>query len=239
MMRSVLAIAARDLRASFTSPVAYVALTIFLLAANGIFFRGFFLIGQADLRFLFDLLPWLFLLFVPAIAMGAWAEERRQGTLELLLTLPVRNADLALGKFLARLALLAIALLLTAPTALSVSLLGPLDWGPVAGGYAGLLFLGAADLSLGLAISALTRSQIVAFLAAFAGCFVMLLLGAPFLAAGSQGVTAQLLGYLGLGTHFASISRGVIDSRDVVYNLTFIGICLYLNAKALGLRGRR
>jgi ABC-2 type transport system permease protein len=239
MSASAIAIAWREFRASFRSPIAYVVLAVFLVAVNWIFFRAFFLVGQADLRVFFDVAPWLFLFFIPAIAMGKWSEERRIGTIETLFTLPLCNRDLVLGKFFAGLLLLAAALALTLPLAASVALVGDLDVGPVIGGYAGLLLLGSAYLAVGLTASALTESQVVAFITGAAGCFVALILGTPFAAGGTAGLATQAMAYLGLGTHFASIARGVLDSRDIIYYASFIGFFLFLNVKALEYRGRR
>ncbi len=232
-MNSMLIIAWREFRAYFTSPIAYVYLTVFLVAVNWLFFRGFFIMGQADMRLLFDMLPWVFLFFVPAVAMGKWAEERKQGTLEIIFTLPVRNIDIVVGKFLAGMGLIASALALTLPAALTVSLVGNMDWGPVIGGYVGALLMSGAFLALGLLVSALTDSQLIAFVGGVAACFVMLIIGTPFVTGDPSGPIAAMLAYAGLGSHFASISRGVIDSRDILYYASFIGFFMYLNLKVL------
>jgi ABC-2 type transport system permease protein len=228
-MKNILTIAWREFTAWFISPIAYVTLTVFLVAASGLFFRGFFAMGQADLRLFFDMMPWFFLFFAPAIAMGTWSEERMSGTIETLLTLPVHDSAVVIGKFLAAVGLIATALTLTLPVALTVAVVGDLDWGPVIGSYLGTLFLGSAFLAAGLAISAATESQIIAFIGGIACGFVLLLIGTPIITGGSVNWFAQLLQYLGLGTHFTSIARGVIDSRDVIYYLSVIGIALYVN----------
>ncbi|MFH1829981.1 MAG: ABC transporter permease subunit [Pseudomonadota bacterium] len=238
-MTFIFTIARREFKAYFLSPIAYVYLIVFLVAVSWFFFRAFFIIGQADMRVFFEMIPWIFLFFAPAITMGKWAEERKQGTLETLFTLPVRDAEIVIAKFLAGLALLATALVLTIPIALTVALLGNMDWGPVIGGYIGALLLGGAYLSIGLLISALTESQIIAFIGGLAGCFVMLVIGTSFIAGDASGSFAHFLQYMGLGTHFASIARGVIDSRDVIYYLSVIVLFLYLNLKVLKVRARR
>lgn len=238
-MNSIWTIARREFTAYFTSPIAYVYLITFLVVTTWIFFRTFFLFGQADMRPFFGLMPWVFLFFVPAVAMGKWAEERRQGTLEILFTLPLRDRDIVIAKFLAGLALIATALLLTVPIALTVAAVGDLDWGPVIGGYLGLLFLGGAYLSIGLVLSACTENQIVAFILGVVACFALLMIGTPLIVGGASGLTTQALQYLGLGTHFESIARGVVDSRDVIYYLSAIGFFLYLNLKVLETRARR
>jgi ABC-2 type transport system permease protein len=238
-MRNTLIIAWREFKAYFLSPIAYVYLVVFLVAVSWFFFRTFFIIGQADLRMLFDMMPWVFLFFVPAVTMGKWAEERKLGTLETLFTLPVRDVEIAAAKFLAALALVALSLALTIPIALTVALLGNMDWGPAVGGYVGCLLLGGAYIAIGLVVSALTDSQIIAFVGGVAACFLMLVVGTPFVTGGGASGFAQFLQYLGLGTHFASLSRGVIDSRDVIYYLSIIGFFMYLNIQVLKARARR
>jgi len=238
-MRNVITIAWREFKAYFLSPIAYVYLVVFLVAVNWFFFRTFFIIGQADLRPLFDMMPWIFLFFVPAVTMGKWAEERKLGTLETLFTLPVRDVEIALAKFLAALMLVALSLALTTPIALTAALLGNMDWGPAVGGYVGCLMLGGAYIAIGLVVSALTESQIIAFVGGVAACFAMLVVGTPFVTGGGTSAFTQFLQYLGLGTHFASLSRGVIDSRDVIYYLSVIGFFVYLNLQILKVRARR
>lgn len=237
-MRSIWTIARREFVAYFISPIAYVYLITFLVITSWLFFRGFFLIGQADMRAFFGMMPWIFLFFVPAVAMGKWAEERKLGTLEILCTLPIRDAEIVIGKFAAGLGLIVTALVLTLPIALTVWLVGDLDWGPVVGGYIGLIFLGGAYLSVGLTISSLTENQIIAFILGVAVSFVLLIIGTPIIVGGGRGLLTQALQYLGLATHFSSIARGVIDSRDVVYYLSVIGFFMYLNFKAVRTRAR-
>lgn len=233
MMSTVWSIAKKEFLAYFRSPIGYVVLVTFLVLSAFLFFKSFFLIGQADLRSFFLLLPWIFLFYVPAVAMGKWAEERRQGTLELLLTLPVSDRDVVLGKFFAGLGLIGAALACTVPMACTVAALGDLDWGPVIGGYLGLLFVGGGYLAIGLVVSSLTQNQIVAFIAAVVCCFLMLIIGEPiFTAALPPGLVGPVQ-YLGLSYHFASIGRGVIDVRDIAYYLSFIGFCLWINYRVI------
>lgn len=228
-MNTITAVARREFLAYFRSPIAYVFLTTFVVLTCFLFFRGFYLIGQADLRPFFMLMPWIFLFFIPAVAMGKWAEERRQGTLELLLTLPINDRDVVLGKFFAGLGLVAAALVSTLPVALTVSLLGNLDWGPVVGGYVGLLCLGGAYLSVGLVVSSCTHNQIIAFILGVAVCFVLLIIGEPIVTVAVPDWLVTPMQYAGLGYHFASIGRGVIDSRDLIYYISVIGFFLWMN----------
>lgn len=238
-MKTILIIARREFAAYFTSPIAYVYLTTFLVVVNWFFFRSFFLIGQADMRVFFGLMPWVFLFFVPAVAMGKWAEERKQGTLEIMFTLPVRECDVVVAKFFAGLLLIAVALVLTLPIAITAAFTGSLDFGPVVGGYLGLFFLGGAYLAIGLVISALTENQIIAFIVGVVVSFFLLIIGTPFVTGGASGILARAVLYLGLGTHFESITRGVVTSRDIIYYLSVIGFFLFLNLKALETRARR
>lgn len=235
-MKPIWTIAKREYKAYFLSPIAYVYLITFLVIMNLLFFRGFFLVGQAELRPMFALMPWVFLFFAPAVAMGKWAEEKKFRTLELLLTLPVKDYQVVVAKFLAGLALIASAILLTLPVAITVSLIGDLDWGPVIGGYLGAVLLGGAYLSIGLFFSSLTENQIIAFILGVVGCFVLFAVGFPIIIGGAKGIVAGTMQYLALGEHFHSIARGVIDTRDVIYYLSIIGFFLFLNLKVVKAR---
>jgi ABC-2 type transport system permease protein len=235
-MNGLFTITAREFKSYFLSPIAYVYLITFLVVTNWVFFHGFILIGQADLRPLFTIMPLIFLFFAPAVAMGRWAEERKLGTLELLLTLPVKDWQAVMAKFMAGVALVAVAVLLIMPAVITADLVGNLDWGPIVGGMLATVLLGGAYLSIGLVFSALTENQIIAFILGVVGCFAMLVIGTPLVAGGSGGIWASVATYAGLGTHFQSIARGVIDTRDIVYYLSVIGFFLYLNLIVLRTR---
>jgi ABC-2 type transport system permease protein len=221
-VNKIRAVALRELRAYFNSPIAYVFLLVFAGTALFTFFNieAFFARGQADLRGLFESIPLLTLLLVPALTMRLWAEETKQGTIETLLTFPVRDVELVVGKFLASWALLAVALLLTLPLAVTVSFLGDLDWGPVIGGYLGALLLGAAYLAVGQFISAVTENQILAFILAFVFCLALYGLGTELFSGLFSDSTGAILRALGSGSRFESIARGVIDLRDILYYLS-------------------
>jgi ABC-2 type transport system permease protein len=238
-MNRIQAIASRELRSYYNSPIAYVFLLVFAGAALFTFFNvnTFFSRGIADLRGLFGAIPLLMVLLVPALTMRLWAEERKQGTLELLLTLPARDHELVLGKFLASWALLASGLGLTVVLPITSSTLGPLDWGPVVGGYVGALLLGAAYLAVGQFVSATTENQILAFILALVVCLGLYGLGLDSFAGLFPDRTAALLRGLGTGSRFASIARGVIDVRDLVYYLSLTGFFLVASVGAL--RARR
>lgn len=228
-MNGLFTIAGREFRSYFSSPIAYVFLVAFLVVVNWVFFHGFFLIGQADLRPLFTIMPLVFLFFAPAVAMGRWAEERKAGTLELLFTLPVKDWEAVVAKFVAGLMLILVAVLLITPAVVTAELVGDLDWGPVIGGMIGTVLLGGAYLSISLVFSALTENQIIAFILGVVACFVMLVIGTPLVVGGYGNIWASFVTYAGLGTHFQSIARGVIDTRDIVYYFSIICFFLYVN----------
>ncbi len=232
-MKTIRTIAQREFLAYFTSPIAYVFLIAFLVVTQWLFWRSFFVMGQNNLRGFFSLMPWVFLFFIPAIAMGRWAEEKKDGTIEILFTLPLKKWGAVLGKFLATLGLLTTALFLTSPMVATLALLGHLDFGPIVGGYLGLLFMGGAYLAIGLWVSSLTENQIIAFIVAVVITFILLLCGEPIFTTGLPPLAASFFKYLGLNTHFDSIERGVIDTRDCLYYLSLIFLFLYFNGLAL------
>lgn len=236
-MRNIVTIARREFFTYFSSPLAYVYLIAFLVVVNWLFFRSFFVMNEAQVRGMFGLMPWIFLFFVPAVAMGKWAEERKQGTMEILFTLPVRDIEVVIAKFFAGLGLIATAVIATIPIPITVSLIGSLDWGPVIGGYFGLILLGAAYLSISLFLSSLTESQIIAFILGVVVSFGIFIMGTPIIGSGN-GLLGSFLQYLGLGWHFESIARGVVDTSDVIYYLSVIAFFLFLNLKALETRKR-
>ncbi len=235
----ILAITKKELRAYFGSPMAAIFIGVFLFAALFTFFwiETFFARNTADIRPLFRWLPVLLLFLVSALTMRQWSEEQRMGTLETLFTLPVSTTRLVAGKFLAVLLLVALALALTLGLPVTVSLIGPLDWGPVIGGYLGALLMAAAYIAIGLFISSRTDNQIIALI-------LSVLVSGLFYLVGSSGVTdffgtsaANLLRAMGTGSRFASIERGVIDLRDVVYYLSLTGV--FLAANVLSLESKR
>jgi len=234
-MNRVRALSTREFRAFFNSPIAYVFLLAFVGAALFTFYNvnAFFARGLADLRGLFEAIPFLMLLLVPALTMRLWAEEEKQGTIEVLLTLPAKDHELVLGKFLASWYLLAAALGLTLILPIVVTTLGNLDWGPVIGGYVGALLLGAAYLAVGQFVSALTENQILAFILALFVCMALYGLGTEVFTGLFSDRTAAVLRALGTGSRFESIARGVIDLRDLLYYLSLTLFFLVLSVGAL------
>lgn len=235
-MRNIWTIFKKEFRSYFNSPIAYIVITVFLVLNSWLFFRGFFILNQADLRSFFALQPWLFLFFVPAITMRLWAEEKRQGTYEILLTFPVSDWEVVFGKFLAGFAFLAIAVFLTLSLPLTVSYLGNPDTGPITGGYVGTLLMGAAYLAIGLFASSITVNQIIAFIVGITISFFFLIIGEPIVLFSLPSWLVPFFEYLGLGKHFASVGRGVIDTRDIIYYSSLIFFFLLLNTQVISSR---
>ena len=229
----------RELTGYFGSPVAYVFIVIFLLLTGFFTFyiSNFFESGQADLKAFFQWHPWLFMFLVPAVAMRLWAEERRLGTIELLLTLPVTVTEVILGKFLAAWCFIGIALLLTFPLVLTVIYLGNPDLGVIACGYLGSLLMAGTFLSVGSMTSALTRSQVVSFILAVVACLFLILAGfapVPSVLSGWAPVwLIDLVSSTSVLSHFASISRGVLDARDLLYYVSVMIFMIFLNGVIL------
>lgn len=222
----------KELKSFFNSAVAYVILTLFLFITGWFFASNLFLANQADLRDIFGaIVPMILLFFVPAITMRMIAEEKKSGTIELLVTLPVRDIEIILGKYLAALILLGSALALTFAYPLTISVLGHPDHGALVGGYLGLFLMGAAYLAIGLFTSGLTPNQIVAFITGFVIIFVLYMLDKVIIV--FPATIASILEYVSVGYHLDNLARGVIDSRDVLYYLSLIGLFLFLAVRSL------
>jgi ABC-2 type transport system permease protein len=233
-MNAILTICRREVQAYFNSAIAYLFVTVFLLLAGWFFFSGFFVQGQADIRGLLELTPLMFLFFVPALTMRLISEEKRAGTLELLVTYPVRDHEVILGKFLAAMVLLAVAVAGTFAYTLTVSALGDLDQGMVVTGYLGMLLMGAAYTAIGLLASSLTQNQIVGFILGIGMILVLFLLDKVL-----YFIPARLVGlfeFLSIDAHYHSMIRGVVDSRDLIYYGSVITLGLYLASLSLGRR---
>jgi ABC-2 type transport system permease protein len=224
-MRQVRHIFKKEFRTYFVSPIAYIVISIFLLVTGWFFFSTFFLYNQASLRNFFALLPITFAFVVPAVTMRLFSEELNVGSYEILLTMPVTFQEVVLGKFLAAVVFIAAMLIPTLAYPITVSFVGELDWGPVAGGYIGAILLGAAFAAIGLFASSLTRNQIIAFIIGTAICFSLTLLDKMLFLLPQSLV--GLLEYLGADFHFENISKGIIDSRDIIYFLSVSFVALY------------
>lgn len=226
-------IAKKELRGYFNSPIAYLFITAFLVFSSWFYFRGFFLGQAATLRPFFSVLPWVYLFLIPAITMRLWSEEQKLGTIENLLTAPVTEWEAVLGKFFASFGFLAITLALSFILPILLFFIGFPDWGMIVTGYFGALLLGAAYLAIGLWISSLTNNQIIAFIFSVVLIFILFVIGEPIVLQTTPAFLVPLFKYLGMGDHFNSMLRGVIDSRDLVYYLTVIGFFLYFNVTSL------
>jgi ABC-2 type transport system permease protein len=230
---NIRAIAKRELAGYFTSPVAYVFLVIFLLLTGFFTFTvgSFFERGEADLSSFFGWHPWLFLVLVPAIGMRVWSEERRSGTMELLLTMPVNPWEAILAKFIASWIFLAIALALTFPVVITVNVLGDPDNGRIAAAYCGSLLLSGAYLALTCMTSAITRNQVIAFILSVVLCLFLILAGfnpvTDMLTRWASPALVEAVAAFSVVTHYDSFQKGVLDARDLLYFLSVIGFALF------------
>ncbi len=232
MFSNTMTFAGRELKSYFNSPIAYIVIVLALVISGWLFFLNFFISGQATIRgLLTGSMPLVFMIFVPAITMRLIAEEKKSGTIELVVTLPVTDWEIVLGKYLAALVLLTITIIMTFTYPITIGMLGDPDGGAVAGQYLGLFLLGATYLAIGLFASGITANQIVAFLTA-------IVLIAAFYLVGNfvvffPGPLASVLEYIGVNYHFQNLARGVIDTKDLVYYAGMIFLFLFLAVRSL------
>jgi len=241
-MSGVMAVFKRELASYFATPIAYVFIVIFLIASGlcTFFFLGFYETGQADLSAFFYMHPWLYLFLVPALSMRLWAEERKSGSIELLMTLPLEMWQAVAGKFLAAWVFTGIALALTFPIWITVNYLGSPDNGVIFAAYVGSFLMAGSFLAIGGCISAATKNQVIAFILSFITCFMLLAIGVQLVQQVLSAWTPQWLvdglASLSFQTHFEYIAKGVIDLRDLIYFALLIGACLYANGVVLELK---
>ncbi len=232
-MQSTLIIFRREFASYFNSPIAYIFIIAFLVLNGGLFMTGFFLNGAADLRSFFGTLPFFLIFFIPAVSMRLWAEDKRTGTFELLMTLPVRTREVMMGKYLAALAFYLVALAGTLPLPIMVSALGNPDLGAIWSGYIGAALLGGLYLAVGTFTSGLMRDQISAVILGIMACFLIFIVGVPGVAATIDGwlpgFGSFLQHYVGLSDHFEMMLRGVITLGDLAYFLGLTAVFLSLN----------
>ena len=224
-MNQAFIILKKEFKDFFISPAAYIVISVFLVVTGWFFFTTFFLNNQADLRNFFSLLPIIFSFLIPAITMKLFAEEINIGSYEMLFTLPVTLKDIVIGKFLAGTVIIVFILIPTLLYPFLISFIGQLDTGPVIGGYFGAVLMGGAFTAAGLFASAITHNQIVAYIVGMAICFFLTIID-KMLFFFPQSIV-KIIGYLGIDYHFQNISRGIIDSRDLLYFLSIIFIGLY------------
>lgn len=233
-MKSILTIAKRELGAYFNSPVAYIVITAFLLITGPFFFDHLFQHGQASMRYFFSSTPWLFIVLLPALTMRLFAEEKRSKTIELLITLPLSDWQVVWGKFIGALGVLVVALLLSLTYAFTIASLGDLDWGITIAGYIGTFLLGALYIAIGMMASSWTRHQVSALLITVGITFFLFIAG--FFSERMPPLVADLAAYISPHAHAASIARGILDTRDIVYYFSLIGVCLFLTKQSLDSR---
>lgn len=237
-MKTIWILTKKELRSYFDSLIAYVMIILFL-GFSGLFTwlygADVFMTGQASLRTFFGIAYWTLFFFIPALTMKSIAEEKKSGTLELLLTKPITDWQLICGKFFANFCVILITLFLTFPYVITLANIGNLDNGAVILGYFGLLLMSASYISIGIFASSISQNQIVAFLIAlFIGLFFHIIFGV--IATSSVGILGNLFSFLDLNTHFESISRGVLDIKDLIYFLSIMFIGLYLSVISLAKR---
>jgi ABC-2 type transport system permease protein len=241
-MSGVTAVFKRELASYFATPIAYVFIVIFLVFAGvfTFFYGGFYETGQADLSSFFYWHPWLYLFLVPALSMRLWAEERKSGSIELLMTLPLETWQVVAGKFLAAWAFTAISVALTFPIWITVNYLGDPDNGAIVTGYIGSLLAAGGMLAIGTCFSAVTRNQVIAFILAFVVCVVFIFSGFALVLDAFQSWAPQpvidAVASLSFLTHFGSIAKGVIDIRDLLYFVTVVVVWLMATAIVLDLK---
>ena len=241
-MRNVAILFRRELASYFATPLAFVFIVIFLIltSAFAFFLGGFYERSQADLAPFFNYHPWLYLFFIPAISMRLWAEERKSGSIELLMTLPITLWQAVVGKFLAAWAFAGIALALTFPMWVTVNFLGSPDNGAILAAYIGSFLMAGGFLAIGACLSAATRNQVIAFIFTVVVCFGFLMTGYPLVLSAFQGWAPQplvdVVASLSFLTHFEAIAKGVIDLRDLIYFGALIATWLAANAIVLDMK---
>jgi ABC-2 type transport system permease protein len=230
-MSQILVLAKKEFRSYFDSPVAYVVITLFLVIAGWQFSTTMFINNTADLRTLFGITKFILLFFIPAVSMRLFSEEKRGGTIEILMTLPVNDWKLVLGKYIAAYLLILITILLTGIHYITITAIGNPDFGASVGGYIGLALVVGVYLSIGIFTSSLTQNQIVAFIMAFVIIFIFFILDKIVFF--MPGFLANLLEFLSFDFHYNNIARGVLDTRNLIYYFSMIFLFLFLTVQVL------
>lgn len=235
-MKTIIAVAKKEFTSYFNAPLAYIFLILFLVVSQWLFMRTFFLSNISSMRTFFSLVPWMLVVIVPVLSMRLWAEEKKLGTMELLLTWPVKDYEVILGKFLGSLAFMTLTLVATIALPIVVYMSGSPDTGVILGGYFGLWFLSAAFLSIGMFASSTTDNSIVAFIVAAVMSFLLYIIGSQNILAALPGVLGDIARTISIGSHYSSITRGVVDTRDIIYAFSLIFFFLLLNARNIAKR---
>jgi len=241
-MRNIAVIAKREIASYFATPLAYIFIVIFLALTGAFAFYvgGFFIREQADLEPFFVYHPWLYLMLIPAVAMRLWAEERKTGTIEVLMTLPVTTAEAVLGKYLAAWGFSGIALALTFPMWITVNVLGTPDNGVIVASYIGSFLMAGAFLAIGSCISSLTKNQVIAFIVAATVCFLFTLSGLElvlnFFRAWAPELLIRTIASMSFLTHFTAVTKGVIELRDLIFFASLIVFWLFANVVVVDFR---
>jgi ABC-2 type transport system permease protein len=237
-MRSVFVLTTKELKQLFLSPIAYAFLAVFVFFLKIIFFRTFFLRAQATMDVFFSYVPLAFAIVIPGITMRMWAEERKQGTIEFLLTSAIETWHIVLAKFLAGLVLVLGCMVMTLYAPVTVAGYGPLDWGPVVGGYLGGILMGGTFIAIAMFLSSFTQDQIVSFLVSLVALLLLVLIGDPFFTSefGPGSWMGAIARWISPTSRFDSIGRGVIDLRDLYYFAAMMTLFLYLNVRAIDMR---
>jgi len=230
-MNNILTIFKREVRSYFTSPVAYIIIVVFLIITGWFFTSSLFLAGVVSMRGVFEIVPFIFLFYIPAISMRTFSEEKKSGTIELLLTKPISDSDIVLGKFFSTLTLAALTLAPTLIYVISLKLLGSLDIGSIISAYIGIILMSGIYISIGLFASSLTENQVVAFIVSFLIIFALFMLNKILIFIPTPLITT--VEYISTDYHFSSIARGVIDTKDLVYYVSSISIMLLLTRTSL------
>ena len=238
MMKNILPILKKELKSYFNSPIAYILVVSFLVFSSiwVFFLQNFFASNVASLRNFFSVIPIVFIIVMPALTMRSWAEEKKLGTMEVLMTLPFRESTLVIGKFLAALCLLVIMVALTLPIPLLLSQFGDFDWGEILGQYIGVVLLGSAGISVGLFVSSLMANQISSFLISLFVLLVLTLVSQVNRVFAVPPWAAEAVNFISFGHHFSNFQRGLIDTRDLLYYGVVSALFLYLNTKTLVFR---
>lgn len=235
-MNKILTITKKELNSYFNSPLGYIVVSVFLVISGWLFIQTFFIIGQASLRSFFNLLPILFMFIIPAITMSSWAEEKKSGTVEVLMTFPVSAVKVVMAKFFSSFMFLLIMLALTLAIPMMVSDVGSPDKGIIIAGYLGAVLLGSAYIAIGLWISSVTKNQIISFLVTVSIIFIFYMIGNPLILDTMPDSIAVVGNFLSFSTHFDSILRGVISLADILYYISVIIFFLFLNARVMGMK---